>query len=528
MSQTIARSPFVLFLEGLARSSIRSGNPSGYSVNMEAKRASVRGLIPRKVSIWGLIMVGLGGCATPTKPPAQPQPAPPLVAHEESTPKEESASTPSLASTIVAPLANPVTVLTPVTDVAGLAERLKPTVVNITTSHISRGTPRDRFPFGAPFQGQERRSKSLGTGFIIDPSGLIVTNAHVIAGADDIRVRLSDDREFDARVIGKDSKLDLALLRLDNASGLSAATLGDSDALRVGDWVLAIGNPFGLGHTVTIGITSAKGRSIGAGPYDDFIQTDASINPGNSGGPLFNLKGEVVGIPTAIRQGAQGIGFAVPVNALKEVLPQLRDKGIVRRGKLGVRIQPLTVELAQGFGISKTRGALVSNTETNGAAAKAGIQPGDVILLINGIEVPHADDLPRMVARYQPGAKIKVTILREGKMIQLEAVLDPLLDESDEDEPVASKPSPDSSQSRLGIQIDDAPSGNGARVRTVSPTSIAAGQLIPGDVIVEVNKHAVNNANEAIQWTGNIAAGQVLLLKVRRGTELRFIAIKVK
>ncbi|RYE86147.1 MAG: PDZ domain-containing protein, partial [Myxococcales bacterium] len=372
----------------------------------------------------------LAGCTRPARPaevvaPASPDRPEPVGA----------APAPAPPSTYVAPLANPVTVQSPVSDVAGLVERLKPTVVNITSSHSARTDPHEGTPLGGMFpfrQGPERRAKSLGTGFIIDTSGLIVTNAHVIAGADDIQVKLSDDRELPARVVGKDTKLDLALLKLESASGLSAAVLGDSDGLRVGEWVIAIGNPFGLGHTVTLGITSAKGRSIGAGPYDAFIQTDASINPGNSGGPLFNLKGEVVGIPTAIRQGAQGIGFAVPSNALKEVLPQLRDKGMVSRGKLGVRIQPLTLELAQGFGLDRPRGALVSNIEPGSASAKAGIVPGDVITSINGLEVPHADDLPRMVARYQPGQKVKVTVMRGGKTQQLEAMLDPLVDDDDE------------------------------------------------------------------------------------------------
>ena len=477
--------------------------------------------------VWG-VGVGLVGCVAPARSVA-PAAAPAASAGPTAAPSPEVPPTPPPVSTFVSPLANLVSVQSPVTDIASLVERLKPTVVNITTSHISRANPHEGLPFGPSFRGQERRSKSLGTGFIVDPTGLIVTNAHVIQGADDIRVRLADDREFDARVIGKDSKLDLALLKLENAAGLAAAVMGDSDGLRVGDWVIAIGNPFGLGHTVTLGITSAKGRSIGAGPYDDFIQTDASINPGNSGGPLFNLKGEIVGIPTAIRQNAQGIGFAVPVNALKEVLPQLRDKGGVRRGKLGVRIQPLTSELAQGLGLSKPRGALVSNVEPNSASSKAGVQPGDVITHVNGLEVPHSDDLPRMVARHQPGAKIKITVVRAAKTSQLDVVLDPLLDEPDDDEPSPSpaKPGPEP-QSRLGIQIDDAPSGNGARVRVVSPTSVAAGQLLPGDIIVEINKQPVHSSADAMKRTENVASGQVLLLKVRRGTEHRFVAIKVK
>lgn len=493
---------------------------------MEAKNRVRSGQSWRGVS-WALA-AALVGCAAPRTPPATAAPAP--TEAPPAPPPAEAPPAPAPASTFVAPLANPVSVQSLVTDVAGLVERLKPTVVNITTSQVTRMNPHEGMPFFPPFHGQERRSKSLGTGFIVDPSGMIVTNAHVVQGADDIRVRLADDREFDAKVIGKDSKLDLALLKLENASGLAAAVMGDSDGLRVGDWVIAIGNPFGLGHTVTLGITSAKGRSIGAGPYDDFIQTDASINPGNSGGPLFNLKGEVVGIPTAIRQNAQGIGFAVPVNALKEVLPQLRDRGGVRRGKLGVRIQPLTAELAQGLGLPKARGALVSNIEPNSAGSRAGVQQGDVITQVNGLDVPHADDLPRMVARHQPGTKIKVSLVRAGKPLQLDVVLDPLLDEPDDENPSPaspSRPGPEST-SRLGIQIDDAPSGNGARVRVVSPTSIAAGQLVPGDVIVEINRSPVQNAADAMKRTENIAPGQVLLLKVRRGTEHRFVALKVK
>ncbi|MCS6898201.1 MAG: Do family serine endopeptidase [Myxococcales bacterium] len=495
---------------------------------MEATNKPWTGQAERRWAGWVLAGAWLAGCMAPGRGPQTPPSTEAITASAEPC-RNDAPPAPPPVSTFVAPLVNPVTIPTPVTDVAALAQRLMPTVVNITTSHISRGNPHEGLPFGLPFRGLERRSRSLGSGFIVDPTGLIVTNAHVVAGADDIRVRLADDREFDAKVIGKDSKLDLALLKLDNASGLAAAVMGDSDTLRVGDWVLAIGNPFGLGHTVTIGITSAKGRSIGAGPYDDFIQTDASINPGNSGGPLFNLKGEVVGIPTAIRQNAQGIGFAVPVNALKEVLPQLRDKGSVSRGKLGVRIQPLTSELAQGLGLEKPRGALVSNVEPNSAGAKAGIQPGDVITHVNGLEVNHADDLPRMVARHQPGTRIKITIFRGGKASQFEAVLDPLLDDPEEDPSPSgsSKPGPEPT-SRLGIQIDDAPGGNGARVRFVSPTSLAAGQLLPGDIIIEINKQPVRNAAEAMKRTENIALGQVLLLKIRRGNDHRFVAIKVK
>jgi serine protease Do len=304
----------------------------------------------RLSSLSLLLMFGsavvMGGCHRP--------PAPPAAAGAEPAAAQPAPPPPTSSGDYVPPLIAPVA-MAGVADVAALVERLRPTVVNITTTQIAHD-PHQGVPFfmrPGP-GGGDRRAKSLGSGFIVDPRGFVVTNAHVVAGAEDIQVRLNDDREFPATVVGKDPKLDLALLRIDGATNLSATVLGDSDGLRVGEWVLAIGNPFGLGHTVTLGITSAKDRSIGAGPYDAFIQTDASINPGNSGGPLFNLRGEVVGIPTAIRQGAQGIGFAVPVNALKDVLPQLRDKGAVTRGKLGVRIQHVTGDLAKGFGWCRT------------------------------------------------------------------------------------------------------------------------------------------------------------------------------
>ncbi|MFO0659579.1 MAG: trypsin-like peptidase domain-containing protein [Polyangiaceae bacterium] len=355
-----------------------------------------------------------------------------------------------------------------------------------------------------------------------------MTNAHVIQGADDIRVRLADERELPAKLVGKDPKVDLALLQVQGASGLTAVTLGDSDALRVGDWVLAIGNPYGLGHTVTLGITSAKDRSINAGPYDAFIQTDASINPGNSGGPLFNLKGEVVGIPTAIRAGAQGIGFAVPVNTLKDVLGQLRDRGSVSRGKLGVRIQKVSDELAAGLGLERPRGALVSSVESGGSAARAGVQPGDVILKVNGAEVPHSDDLPRMVARNQPGAKVKLAVFRGGKNVDLEATLDLLAEEDDDDEQAPrQKPSKQSQQgAKIGLEIEDVP-GVGARVRAVSSRSVAAGQLFPGDVVVEVDRAPVKSAAELVKKFEAAKSGSAMLLKVRRGEDQRFVGIRV-
>src|SRR5262249_13911730 len=250
-------------------------------------------------------------------------------------------------------------------------------------------------PFGMFGQGRRRRGggdqvyrqKALGSGFIVDTAGHVVTNAHVVEEADSVRVKLADDREFDAKVKGRDARLDLAVLELVGAHDLPTVSLGSSQELRVGEYVVAIGNPFGLGNTVTMGIVSAKSRSIGAGPYDDFVQTDASINPGNSGGPLFNLRGQVVGINTAINPPGKGIGFAMPVDALKDVLPQLLSAGKVARGRLGVAVQPVDTALAKALGLDKTKGALVGDVEPGGPADKAGLRPGDLILKVDQTEI---------------------------------------------------------------------------------------------------------------------------------------------
>jgi len=437
--------------------------------------------------------------------------------------------------TVVAPLAAPVG-LVGSGDVASLVERLKPTVVNITTTSRASAGPTDSegsfgfpLPFFSPPPRGRRAARALGTGFIVDPAGFVVTNSHVIQGADDIKVRLSDERELPAKLVGKDPKLDLALLRIEGAAGLSAVAFGDSNSLRVGDWVIAIGNPFGLGHTVTLGITSAKDRTIGAGPYDAFIQTDASINPGNSGGPLFNLRGEVVGIPTAIRQGAQGIGFAVPVNALKDVLPQLRDKGSVTRGKLGVRFQPITDELAQGLGLDRARGALVAEVEAASSGARAGLVAGDIITAVNGTDVLHAEELPRLVARNAPGTRIKLGVMRNGKLVELTAILDTLVDNDEDEEggggraPSTPVPAP---KGKLGVVLEDA-NGGGARIRAVAPQSPVAGQLTAGDVVLEADRKPVRNAAEFAKIVDTAAAGKMLLLRVKRGPMTQYVAVKL-
>jgi serine protease Do len=313
-----------------------------------------------------------------------------------------------------------------------LAKMASPSVVNISAVRVSG--KRDLLPFGDLFGGEgplndffkrffgdqlpgDFKQKSLGSGFVIDTGGFILTNNHVVDKAEEIQVTLSDGKVFEAKIVGRDPKTDIALIRIQAGTPLTPLPLGDSDQSDVGDWVLAIGSPFGLGNTVTAGIVSAKYRKIGAGPYDDFIQTDASINPGNSGGPLLNTRGEAIGINTAIFSqsgGSIGIGFAVPINMVKDLLPQLK-KGEVVRGWLGVRIQQVTPDLAGKFGLAEAKGALVSEVIEGGPAAKAGILRGDVIVSFDGKEVKAMADLPYIVGTTPVGKRAKVEILRQGK-----------------------------------------------------------------------------------------------------------------
>jgi serine protease Do len=313
-------------------------------------------------------------------------------------------------------------------DIPQLFKGVSPAVVNISTTQVVKfNHPQMRNPFGQqdPFDDffnkffgrmpREQKRRSLGSGFIVSSDGYILTNNHVVDKADEVTVTLLDKEQFKAKVVGTDTKIDIALIKIDTKKKLPYVALGDSDQLEVGEWVVAIGNPFALGHTVTAGIVSAKGRIIGSGPYDDFIQTDASINPGNSGGPLFNLKGEVVGINTAVIQGGQGIGFATPIQLAKSVLDQLKEKGKVTRGWLGVYIQRLTPETAESLGIPGRQGALVSDVTSGGPAEKAGIRSGDVIVGFDGKEVRDQHDLPQIVALTKPGKTVDVRLLREGK-----------------------------------------------------------------------------------------------------------------
>lgn len=304
---------------------------------------------------------------------------------------------------------------------AELVKKEKPAVVNISTTQAVQGEgalPGRGHPFREFFGDilpQEFKGASLGSGFIINPDGLILTNHHVVEKAEKILVTLSDKRQFEAELIGVDPKTDIALIRIKNPEPLPFVQLGDSDRAEVGEWAMAIGNPFGLEQTVTVGIVSAKGRAIGSGPYDDYIQTDASINPGNSGGPLFNIRGEVIGINTAINPSGQGIGFAIPINQVKKVIGQLEKEGKVTRGWLGVMIQEFTKDLAKSFGLKKGEGALVSDVFEDSPAALAGIKKGDVIVEFNGKKIRHMRELPVVVADTPIGKQVSLKILRDGK-----------------------------------------------------------------------------------------------------------------
>jgi serine protease Do len=424
-----------------------------------------------------------------------------------------------------------------------LVARVTPAVVNITTIHDVHAPQTSEFPFGFnPFgllpEGRRPRGggdtvyhqKALGSGFLVDGAGHVVTNAHVVEEADSVRVKLADDREFDAKVKGRDPRLDLAVLELVGARDLPSVSLGSSERLRVGEYVVAIGNPFGLGNTVTMGIVSAKSRSIGAGLYDDFIQTDASINPGNSGGPLFDLRGQVVGINTAINPNGRGIGFAIPVDALKDVLPQLLLTGRVARGRLGVGIQSVDLTLSKALGLARPEGALVAEVEAGGPADKAGLKAGDLIMRIDQAPVPRAEDLPRIIARHQPGAKVKVEIRRERVTRTIEVSLDEVRDEQNAPSsagPSSGGPSGPSGATPkgIGVQVSDVP-GQGVVIARVLPGSAADGELEPGDVIVEVNRTSVSRAADVVSRIGATPPGTPVLLKVMRQNKTRFVAIE--
>ncbi len=433
----------------------------------------------------------------------------------------------------------------PIESIPALAKEVSPAVVNLSTTQVVRfSRPRLRSPFGRqdPFEEffnnffgnipREQKRRSLGSGFIVSDDGYILTNNHVVEKAEEIVVTLLDKEEFKAEVVGTDPKTDIALIKIGTGTKLPFVRLGDSETLEIGEWVVAIGNPFGLGHTVTTGIVSAKGRVIGSGPYDDFIQTDASINPGNSGGPLFNLRGEVVGINTAIIQGGQGIGFATPVHLAKSVLGQLREKGKVTRGWLGVYIQRLTPDVADTLNVPGKKGALVADVTKEGPAEKSGIRSGDVIVSFDGKEVADEHDLPHIVAATKPGRKVDVVVIREGKEVKIPVTIAEMEPEAGQRRAGA----PDLSKG-LGLTVQDITpeiarhmnleNRKGVLVSSIEPGSPAedAG-FREGDVIRAINRTPVKDSEDFEARMKDVKDDKTVLFLVERGEGRIFLAVK--
>ena len=447
------------------------------------------------------------------------------------------------------------------TSFAQLTARLLPTVVNISTSQTLKAPARGQMPdlppdsplselfknFLGPRGGQPRQVTSLGSGFIIDPSGYIVTNNHVIENGEQVTVILSDDTSLPARVVGRDPQTDLALLKVNPVKPLPATRFGDSDKALIGDWVIAIGDPFGIGSTVTAGIVSARNRNINAGPYDDFIQTDAPINRGNSSGPLFDMEGNVIGVNSAIFSptgGSVGIGFSIPSNLARDVIQQLRQFGAARRGWIGVRIQAVTAELAQAMSLPSRQGALISDVTPAGPAAKGGLRNGDLVVSFDGKPVADNRALPRIVANTVIGKTVNVEVLRGGRKASYRVRVAKLADDKPADRAAKPPPPAPRPQSRLGQMgltvgaLDDAARGRfkiGAAVQGVVVTQVAPGSrageknLRPGDVIVEVQSQKVKTAddvNRAIDAAAN-AKKPVALFLISRGGEVTYVGVRL-
>jgi serine protease Do len=446
---------------------------------------------------------------------------------------------------------------------ADLVERVMPAVVNIqaaTTAEVDeRFMP--QLPPGTPFEDlfeeffnrrgetmprMPRRSNSLGSGFVIDPSGIIVTNNHVIGDADEIEVVFADGETFDAEVIGTDAAIDLAVLKIESDVELPYVPFGDSEEMRIGDWVVAIGNPFGLGGSVSAGIVSARARDIASGPYDNYIQTDAAINRGNSGGPLFNMRGEVVGINTAILSptgGSVGIGFSIPTSTALPVIEQLREYGETRRGWLGVRIQSIDDTTADALGLDEARGALVAGVDPEGPAQAAGIETGDVIVAFDGQEIESSRDLPRIVANTPVGKEVAVEVIRRGEPRTIDVTIARLRESTQEaglSDPSQEEDAPTAVREALGMELSAitdelrqrysiADDIEGVVVTDVEPLSAAAERRITaGDVILEVGQEPVRSPEEvADRLDGLRAEGRrsALLLVSDAQGEVRFVAL---
>ena len=440
---------------------------------------------------------------------------------------------------------------------ADLAEKLMPSVVNISTSTtvVTNSNPLPfQFPPGSPFEDmfkefgtpQERKSAALGSGFIIDENGIVVTNNHVIQDADDIIVRVNGDQEYKAKVLGADPLMDIAVLQLETDEKFKPVGFGDSDKARIGDWVLAIGNPFGLGGTVTAGIISARNRSIGLSRYEDFIQTDASINSGNSGGPLFDMEGNVIGINTAIlgRNGSIGIGFSIPSNSAQQVIKQLIEFGETKRGWLGVRIQDVTKEIAEAEELDKPRGALVASVAENSPSEKAGIQAGDIILEFNGVEIKQMKELPAIVARTDVGKNVDVKIWRNKKEITKKVLLGRL--ETSDDFKVSENPKKDENNldeiiESLRISVrpltkEDIKNRNlpnqttGLVITNMANNSPLINSIEINSIIIEVQKKKIRSADDLrviTQKAINSNQKTILIAIYNNQNQRRYIGVKL-
>lgn len=454
-------------------------------------------------------------------------------------------------STLLDPISTPEakttsTVVTTPGSFSELAKGASPSVVNISTVKVIKGQGRAPMPFGPndPFKEffdrffgdqlpKDFRQRSLGSGFIIDKDGLILTNNHVVEKTDEIKVTLADKREFIADIIGRDPKTDLALIRIKADTPLEPLPFGDSEKLDVGDWVVAIGNPFGLGHTVTAGIVSAKFRQLGTGSYDNFIQTDASINPGNSGGPLLNTVGEVVGINSAIftqTGGSVGIGFAIPINMAKDLLPQLK-KGKVVRGWLGVLIQKITPELKDKLDLKNENGALVADVVSGGPAEKAGIKRGDVIVSFDGKEIEEMNELPYVVASTPVGKVVTVEVIRKGQKNALQVEVGELKEEGE-------PPAVAEAEPNLGLTLKEITPELARNFRLSETTGLVVVQVeanspaaeagvAPGDIILEVDQASVRTLGEFNKKVSSYGAGDTVLLLINRRGSTLYITLKI-
>jgi serine protease Do len=447
----------------------------------------------------------------------------------------------------------PLTAAAQLPDFTELVDKQGPAVVNISTTQAARNpllpqVPnlqeddpfyeffRRFIPQPGPGGPREFQSQSLGSGFIISQDGYILTNAHVVETADEITVKLTDKREFKAKVIGADRRTDIALIKIE-ATGLPAVKVGDPNKLRVGEWVLAIGSPFGFENTVTAGIVSAKGRSLPQENYVPFIQTDVAVNPGNSGGPLFNLRGEVVGINSQIYSrtgGFMGLSFAIPIDVANDIAQQLRTSGKVSRGRIGVVIQPVTKELADGFGLPRPQGALVNSVEKGGPAEKAGVEPGDVILRFDGKAVASSEDLPRMVGATKPGSKVTMQLWRNKTSRDVQVVIVEIQDDRSARQARRGSKPPAAVPSQHGLTLSDLTDtqrgelkiSGGVLVENAQGASARAG-IRRSDVILAVNNQDVKSVEHFNQLMGQFDKGRIVALLIRRGSNSLYIPFRV-